>query len=89
MNESMQGKAIVQFVDVWKNPEAAANFPVQVIPTQIFVNKDGTPFIPSEDLSSQIDFIQYHLRETQEHAFTAHQGGLTKEQWSYFKRNGG
>ncbi len=46
LNEEMQGKAIVQFVDVWKNPEVAVGFPVQVIPTQIIINADGTPYVP-------------------------------------------
>lgn len=29
----MQGKAIIEFVDVWKNGEASKDFPIQVIPT--------------------------------------------------------
>lgn len=36
MNEEMQGKAIIKFVDVWKYQDAAKDFPVQVIPTQVF-----------------------------------------------------
>ncbi len=78
LNAEMQGKAIVQFVDVWKNPEAASDFPVQVIPTQIIINPDGTPYIPSDDIG--IEFIMYQSIETEEHIFTAHQGGLTEEQ---------
>ncbi len=78
LNEEMQGKAIVQFVDVWKNPTAAQDFPVQVIPTQIIINSDGTPYVPSENIG--IEFIQYMSIETEEHIFTAHQGGLTEEQ---------
>ena len=41
LNAEMQGKAFIKFVDVWQYYEAAANVPVQVIPTQIFVNADG------------------------------------------------
>ncbi len=78
LNAEMQGKAIVQFVDVWKNPEASQGFPVQVIPTQIFVNADGTPYTPSEGIG--IEFTMYADRETEEHLFTTHQGGLTEEQ---------
>jgi thioredoxin 1 len=48
MNAQMQGKAIIKFVDVWKNGDAARDFPVQVIPTQVFINDDGTPYVPSE-----------------------------------------
>ncbi len=77
LNEEMQGKAIVQFVDVWKNPNAATGYPVQVIPTQIFVNADGTPYVPNDSLG--IEFIMYSDIQTEEHIFTAHQGGLTEE----------
>ena len=80
LNAEMQGIAFIKFVDVWQYYEAAANVPVQVIPTQIFVNADGTPFVPSEELASQIEFMMYSDRETNEHIFTTHQGGLTEDQ---------
>lgn len=78
MNAEMRGKAIIKFVDVWKNGDAARNFPVQVIPTQVFINADGTPYIPGEDIG--IEFTMYSYKETEEHAYTVHQGGLTEEQ---------
>lgn len=80
MNEEMKGKAFIKFVDVWKYTDAANNVPVQVIPTQVLVNSDGTPFVPSADLAAKIEFIQYSSRDTREHVFTVHQGGLTEEQ---------
>lgn len=80
MNAEMQGKAIVKFVDVWKNPDAAKDFPVQVIPTQVLIAADGTPYAPSKEVSAQIQFSQYSYKDTGELAFTVHQGGLTKEQ---------
>lgn len=78
MNAEMQGKAIIKFVDVWKYADAAEGFPIQVIPTQIFINSDGTPYVPSEDIG--IEFTMYNYNDTGEHAFTVHQGGLTEEQ---------
>ena len=80
MNKEMYGKAFVKFADVWKFPEATNNVPVQIIPTQILVNADGTPFVPSDELASKIEFITYADKETEKHVFTAHQGGLTEEQ---------
>lgn len=77
-NEDYRGKAIIKFVDVWKYTDAANNFPVQVIPTQVFFNADGTPYVPSEDLGVEFGF--YSTKDTQEHVFTVHQGGLTAEQ---------
>lgn len=80
MNKEMENKAFIKFVDVWKYTEAANNVPVQVIPTQVLVNADGTPFVPSDELAGQIEFIQYTSRDTGEHVFTVHQGGMTEEQ---------
>jgi thioredoxin 1 len=78
LNEEMKGKAIIKFVDVWKNSGAAKDFPVQVIPTQVFIQADGTPYIPGDHLNIRFDIYEY--RDTGEHAFTVHQGGLTEEE---------
>ncbi len=80
LNAEMQEKAIIKFVDVWKNPEGATDFPVQVIPTQVLYNADGTPYVPSEDVAAGIAFTMYANKDTEEHMFTVHQGGLTEEQ---------
>ncbi len=78
INAEMQDKAIIKFVDVWKNPKGSEGFPVQVIPTQIIFNADGTPYVPKQ--VADIEFVKYSMNETNEHAFTAHQGGLTEAQ---------
>lgn len=78
LNAEMQGKAIIKFVDVWKNADAAKDFPVQVIPTQVLINADGTPYVPSGDI--EIQFDMYSFKESGEHAFTVHQGGLTEKE---------
>lgn len=76
LNEEMQGKAIIKFVDIWKNPDAANNLPIKVIPTQFFFDKNGKPYTPKN-----IDNImEYSDNNTNEHVFTTHEGGLTKEQ---------
>ena len=77
LNAEYQGKVIVKFVDVWKNQNAADGFPVEVIPTQFFFDKDGNPYVSSDPEAMQMQM--YSLRETEEHVFTAHQGGMTKE----------
>ncbi len=78
VNAAMQGRAIVQFVDVWKHPDAASGFPIQVIPTQIFVNADGTPYWPAEDIG--VSLTPVFDPNTDEHLFTLHQGALTEPQ---------
>lgn len=78
LNGEMQGKARIHFVDVWVNPTASQGFPIQLIPTQLFVNADGTPYIPKDDL--EIEFNAYYDKETGEHLFTAHEGGLSESE---------
>lgn len=79
LNDEMAGKAFIKFVDVWEYTDAADNVPIQVIPTQVLFNADGTPFVPSDELAVEIEFILYSSRETNEHVFTVHQGGITEE----------
>lgn len=87
LNQEWQGKVIVKFVDVWKYPDAAADFPLQVIPTQFFFDAQGKPYVPSDPGGMQM--IMYSLKDTQEHVYTAHQGGLTEEQFrTIFKEMG-
>lgn len=78
VNEAMQGKAIIKFVDLSRYPEVADAFPVQVIPTQIFIRADGKPYVPMNDVG--VEFTLYSYQENKEHIFTAHQGGLTEKQ---------
>ncbi len=80
VNEQMQGKAFIKFVDVWKNPQAADGYPIQLIPTQLFINADGTPYIPSEEVYNINGFTMYGNNETGEHYYTVHEGALTEDQ---------
>lgn len=81
LNAKMQGKAFIKFVDVWQYYEAAANVPIQLIPSQVIFNPDGTPYEPSGDVVAQIGgFKMYSDEDSGEHIFTVHEGGLTEEQ---------
>lgn len=80
LNQELRGKAVVKFVDVWKNPAAGREVPLEVIPTQFFFNADGTPYIPADvEAAAAKGFILYTDRTSGAHVFTAHQGGLDKE----------
>ena len=78
LNRTLKGKAIIRFVDVWKYRDLANGVPLQVIPTQVLFDAQGKPFTPSEKL--QMDFNLYSMKDSGEHAFTTHEGGLTKDQ---------
>ncbi len=41
MKTEYAGKLEVEFIDVWKNPDAAKQYGIEVIPTQIFFDADG------------------------------------------------
>lgn len=80
-NDTGRGKVLVKFVDVWENPSAALGFPVQVIPTQVFFDADGNPYVPSQEFTEEIgvEFLAYK-NESGAHVFTAHQGALSNDQ---------
>lgn len=77
LNAELQGKAIIRFVDVWKNQSLAEGYPISVIPTQIFFDANGKPFTPKDPGAMQMEM---HKGENGEHAFTSHKGGVTKDQ---------
>lgn len=41
LEKEYQKRAAIVFIDVWENPEAAKDFRIQVIPTQIFYDASG------------------------------------------------
>lgn len=41
MKKEFAGRLEVEFIDVWKNPDAAQKHVVEIIPTQIFYDADG------------------------------------------------
>lgn len=81
LNQELRGKAVIKFVDVWKNAKAAGDLPLQAIPTQFFFNADGTPYVPSDiDTAAKNGFIMYEIRDTGEHVYTVHQGYIGKDE---------
>ncbi len=78
MHNEMYGKVIIKYLDVYKLGEEIQGYPVSVIPTQIFINADGTPYMPSRNID--IEFTIYNYNSTGEHAFTAHEGVLSQKQ---------
>ncbi len=77
LNYALRDKAIIRFVDVWKNNGLAKGIPLQVIPTQIFIDPTGNPYTPSPTIN--LPFKMYKDSNTGDHIFTVHIGGLTKE----------
>ena len=80
VNERMYQKAFVKYIDVWEYPDAAGKLPVNLIPTQVFWNADGTPWIPSDRLQEKIGFDVYYNQETNEPMYTLHVSPLTESE---------
>lgn len=77
LNEELRGKAIIKFVDVWKYQGIGDEYPLSVIPTQVFFDGNGNAFVPKDPVG--INFNLFSLKDTDEHVFTTHEGGMTKE----------
>jgi len=77
LNAELKGKAIVRFVDVWKYPDLAQGYPISLIPTQVLIDKDGKPYVPTDTNSAGL--IMYETKDTNEHIFTTHEGGITED----------
>lgn len=60
----------VEFIDVWKNPEAGRRYGVQIIPTQIFYDAEGRErfrhvgFISKEDILAKWKELGVNVRRT-------------------------
>ncbi len=78
LNAELRGKAIIKFVDVWKYQQLAQDYPISLIPTQIFIDKEGNPYKPKDPQALQMKM--YSSRDNGEHIFTAHEGGMKKDQ---------
>lgn len=78
VHKDMQGKAIIKYVDVDKFAEIASEYPVKVVPTQFFFDKDGNPYMPEDSETSQM--LIYTAKDTGDHVLTAHEGVLTEKQ---------
>jgi thioredoxin 1 len=78
LNQELQGRAIIKYIDVWKYEELGREYPVALLPTQVFYDAEGNPFRPSDPQAMKMTLLVH--RETKEHLFTTHVGPMTKEE---------
>lgn len=81
IHEEMGERAFIKYVDITAYPELSQDFPISVIPTQVFINADGTPYQPSDEIAEKISFTMYSYSGSSDLAVTTHQGVLTEEEF--------
>lgn len=57
LKETYAGQLQVDFIDVWKNQDAGAQFGIRVIPTQVFIGSDGKELFRHEGFFSKEDIL--------------------------------
>jgi thioredoxin 1 len=57
LRETYQGRMEVVFIDVWQNRDAAEEYRVQVIPTQIFFDPSGNELFRHQGFFSREDIL--------------------------------
>lgn len=57
MSGTFAGRLNVEFIDVWKNRDAASQYSIQVIPTQIFFDADGGELFRHQGFFSREDML--------------------------------
>ena len=77
LNKELQGEAIIRIVDVDQNIDAADGYKINLLPTQILINSDGTPYIPQDN---SIDGFETIKDENGNALYTMHVGILTRPQ---------
>ena len=57
LRQEYAGQLQVDFIDVWKNPDAGERFGVRVIPLQIFFDAHGTELFRHEGFYAKTDIL--------------------------------
>jgi thioredoxin 1 len=78
LHKELQGKAIIKYMDVWEFPQLAEGYPISVIPTLMFFDKDGNPYVPADPEASRM--ILYTTKDTGEHVFTVYEGVMSEKE---------
>ena len=78
LNKEMTNKAFIKVVDVDKH-KSLVKIPIRCIPTQVFFNADGSPFLPSKNLNGKLRFNFINQKGTEKHLLTLHEGFITEE----------
>ena len=57
LKKAYEGRLVVEFIDVWQNPDAGKKYNIDSIPTQIFYSPDGKELFRHEGFFSKEDIL--------------------------------
>ncbi len=57
LRKEYEGRVVVDFIDVWKNPKAGDPYKIRVIPTQVFFDAEGKEVWRHEGFLPKADFV--------------------------------
>jgi len=57
LKKEFEGRMEIEFIDVWKNPDAGKKFAIQMIPTQIFFDPTGKELFRHEGFYAKKDIL--------------------------------
>jgi len=57
LKKEYEGRLVVEFIDVWKNPDRAKRYKINIIPTQIFYDASGKELFRHEGFMGREDIL--------------------------------
>ena len=57
LKKGYEGRLAVEFIDVWKSPDAGKEYGIRMIPTQIFLGADGKELFRHEGFFGKEDIL--------------------------------
>lgn len=58
VKKTYEGKAVIKVIDVYENQDEATKYGIRVIPTQIFLDKDGKEFFRHEGFFPKEEIVK-------------------------------
>jgi len=76
--EKYKDQVIIKIIDADEHKDLVSKLPIRAIPTQLFFNKDGSPYDPSK--LGIIGFRGYSKENSDKIDLTVHEGAFTEEE---------
>lgn len=76
LHELYGDQITIKSIDIRKLRDFSSNYPIRVTPTIYFYNADGSAFVPSEELSKELNNVAYKKKDDDKIAISGNEGVL-------------